>query len=166
MVPAHCTRPYVRPVAATMANRAVEPTLVVAGTNDHRRRARHINLASRPRIDLSRKFVGHARIDVQFLARVGVACAEELDHLGLSAESAAVQLPLGVGDQIGAAKGLRGQRQRGSRGNNQGKHGRSKGEPHRSKTDVDSIISSIYNGTNLLGSVCPFAECLSCHGTS
>ena len=107
----------------------MEPTRVVAGANNHRRRARHIGLARRPRIDLSRKFVGHARVDVHFLARVGVACAEELDHMGLSAESAALKLPPGVDGQIGAAKGLRGQGQSGSRGNDQEKHGRSMGRP-------------------------------------
>jgi hypothetical protein len=115
---------------AATAEGAVEPTRVVAGANDHRRRARHFALARRPRIDLSRNIVGHAGIDFHFLARVGVACAEELDHMGLSAESAALQLPPGVGDQIGAAKGLRSQDQSGSRGNDQQKHGRSKGRPH------------------------------------
>ena len=94
----------------------MEPTRVVAGANDHRRRARHIAFARRPWIDLSRNFVGHARIDVYFLARVGVACAEELDRMGLSAEIAALQLPAGVNGKIGACKGLRGQGQRGSSG--------------------------------------------------
>ncbi len=51
--------------------------------------------------------------------------------MGLSAESAALQLPPGVDGQIGAAKGLQGKGQGGSRGNDQEKHGRSKGEPHR-----------------------------------
>jgi hypothetical protein len=95
---------------------AVEPTRVVAGANDHRRRARHIAPARRPRIDLSRNLVWHARIDVHFLARVGVACAAELDHMGLSAETAALQLPPSVDDQIGTAKGLQCKGQRGSSG--------------------------------------------------
>ncbi len=106
---------------------AVEPTRVVARANDHRRRARHVAHARRPRIDLSRNFVVHAWINSNFLARVGVACAEELDHMGLSAESAALQLPTGVDGQIGASKGPRGQGQRRSRGKDQEKHGRSMG---------------------------------------
>jgi hypothetical protein len=101
---------------AATAEGAVEPTRVVAGANDHRRRAWHIAVARRPRIDLSRNFVGHAWIDLHFLARVGVACAEELDHIGLSAKSAALQHPPGEDVQIGAAKGLRGKGHGGSSG--------------------------------------------------
>ncbi len=111
----------------------MELTRVVAGANDHRRRARHNAPARRPRIDLSRKFVGHARIDFHFLARVGAACAEELDHRGPSAESAALQLSPGVDGQIGACNGLRCQGQRASRGKDQEKHGGSKGRPHRKR---------------------------------
>ncbi len=109
---------------------AVEPTRVVAGANDHRLRARHIAPARRPRVDLAGNFIGRARIDVHFLARVEVACAAELDHMGPSAESAAPKLPAGVDGQIGAPKWLGGQGKRGSRGNDQEKHGRTMGRRH------------------------------------
>jgi hypothetical protein len=122
----------------------VGPTRVVAGANNHRLRARHVALARRPRIDLSRNFVGHARIDGHFLARVGVACAEELDHMGLSSERAALQLPAGVDGQIGASKGLRGQgSQRGSRGKDQEKHGRSMGRRHGRKDAPTQMLSRV-----------------------
>ncbi len=57
----------------TTAEGVAEPTRVVAGANDHRRRARHIAPARRPRIELSGKSIGQVRIDLHFLARVGVA---------------------------------------------------------------------------------------------